>query len=449
MRVYDRFAGAWSGRVPPTAKALVTAVTVGLLAYGLSYLASLVIARALGASVFGAYAGVTSVLTLTSAFVFLGKDVAISRFLPTYVEQKDLATCSGYLRHAIKGIAIAGAAVFVIGILVLIYLNFRTGEQLTHIKQTHPIYFFIWAVPAMMAFTYTTNYLFDIGYPNFYLVLTSAVFPILIVVGLTTFAFFFHRFSISEALIIYCCALLVTAGIAFGFSSVKTPLAKIWRTAPKYDMQRWRRVTRQLFIMAISTWYPTSLLLILMTAFSNDRQETGLVAAVLSIAGVMFASQNAIFVVAAPRLAMAIADHNPQKLRQVVLGSTCTNLLVSGLFFIMMLVWGKGWLGHFGSEFSAAYPTLVILGATVLALSGVSTIASTLEQSSLLKNYSYFSVAATLAYIVFTAVFQHMSGGRAPVYGFVLMSAASIIYLCAVAPQALRIADATPQLPPK
>ncbi len=418
---------------PQWARQLASTIGTGLLAYAASYTSSILVARVLGPRLFGDYSATISSLTLLTVTVLFGWDGGLSQFIPGYVKQRDYAGVRGYIALSIKRLRNINIFIFVAGIVAMVALYALTNEHILDIRHTHPFYFYCWGVPLLVALSYISKYIRAAGYAHFYLIITSAGIPIVVLAAIAGFITFIRKFTLAEALLIYFSASIIVSSIGVFYCYKKGELRLIRSQAPRFETKTWIGATRALFFLAMALGYQTNILMIATSALDHDKKGAGLIAASISIVGVMWIIGGAVRALMAPKITVAVVEKNRKQIRDLVFRSTATLAGSCGIVLLTILFFGRGWLGHFGEEFRSGYPILVALASAwyLGALCGPATWAVT--RSTKLKEFTYFSTAlfvvSTVA-ICFATSFLG-SGGAIAVYAVVqvIMTAYSLSLL--------------------
>ncbi|MSP53415.1 MAG: hypothetical protein EXR81_04080 [Gammaproteobacteria bacterium] len=423
----------WDDHVSDSVKKMTYAIIIGLFSYAVSYATSVIVARVLGVKVFGEYAATTSSLLMIAGFILFGADAGLSRFIPTYLKNQDYAGFSGYLRYFNKWILIVDLMVFSAGILVMLILYYLTGEHVLNIKQTHPLYFFLWGVPFLAFLIYVGKFIRASNHGSFSLFMLTALRPILTLSSLSIFLLFVRRFTVAEALMIYFLATFLAIVIGFIFAYLKTELPKLKLQTPRYESKNWRVVTQELYFLNISISFIGTFLLIISSIFDSNHQLPGFIAAVFMISNLMWVINSAILSVMSPKITTTVGEKDKKQISSLLFNAILISGASSGAIFIVMIIWGKEWLVHFGSEFVAAYPLLLIIGGTIFITVTFSPLGWIFQQSGKLKGYMYFSVISVLIYIVLGYFGALLYGGFGAVIAYVLMQLSSIVYLIILA----------------
>ena len=414
-------------------KKITYGIVIGIFSYAVSYVVSIVIARVLGAKIFGDYAATISALLMIAGFSLLGADAGLGRFIPSYLKNQDYAGSGGYIRHYTKRILLIHAVIFTIGIMVSLILYYLTGEHILNIKSTHPFFFFIWGVPLLALFSYMLKFIRASGHGNAYLLLSGVLNPLLSLIVLGIFVLFIRAFTIPETLVVYFLAVFGSAVIALIFSYLKTKLATIKKQIPHYESVTWKPVVYQLFFLVISTSYGKTILLLAATAFDKDPKTAGFIAAVFTISSLIFVINSSIYAISGPKISVAVISKNKKEITSLLLNGVISNGLINGGIFLVILIWGDRWLLHFGSEFIEAHLMLIIVSGAIFMLTVASPLAWIFQQSGSLKEYTYFSFVNSVIYVIVCCLVAHFFGGFAAVIVYALMQASVIIYLLTLA----------------
>jgi O-antigen/teichoic acid export membrane protein len=426
------FEGIWQSD-SSSIKQIAFGIVVGTFCYALSYASSIIVARVLGPKIFGDYASGISALWMIAGFSLIGADLGLGRFIPTYLKKKDYPGLNGYLRYYIKKIFLLQSAIFVFGIMTAAILYVLKGEHVLSIKETHSFYFFIWAIPSLASFSWLSKYIKASGYGDAFLLISTALTPLLGLTVLGVFLFFIRVFTISEALVIYFLAIFLSTLISVVFAYLKTDVTTIKVQAPRYELAIWKPITYQLFLLSGSISNRRSILLLTMALFDKDKKVVGFAAAVFAISNLMWVISNSICAISGPKVSVAVTSKNKKQITSLLLSGMLFSGLTNGAILLAILIWGDKWLQHFGSEFVEAYQMLIIVSVSIFVMTMISPLSWIFQQSDDLKKYTSFSLVTLFFYVIFCCLCAHLFGGIVAVIVYALMQLSEVVYLLILA----------------
>lgn len=126
----QRFVGGGGGLVGRLARASMVAFATYAGGAGVSYLAQLSVARAIGPDGYGNYAFVIAWMTVLAYLAALGFDVSMMRFVAAYRAQRRWGLLRGVIQYADRRAALAGLAVVATGLIGLGWFGQRVPVTL-------------------------------------------------------------------------------------------------------------------------------------------------------------------------------------------------------------------------------------------------------------------------------------------------------------------------------
>jgi O-antigen/teichoic acid export membrane protein len=342
-----------------------SAVSFGTRVAGLAvaFLASVLLARALGASDFGAYAialGWASVLAIPAR---LGLDNVALRFVTIYREGRNPGLLRGFLRASAFSIAAASA---ILGALV-VAAGFVVGPG--HADPALVVAVAL-LIPAMAALGWLSAVI-----RSFQRIFASQAYeqlfrPTILIVLLG--AAWASGLSLDAPKAMWMTVVAIALPLALLAHHVRREAAALGPAqADGSDRRMWMAVGWPLLLLSIFQEAGNQIDLILI-GILNDSTSAAHFAAAMRLASLASLGLVAIVTVSGPMIASAFHRKDDATLARLATVTARISLLFAVVLVTGLLIFGRVALGAFGPSFPAAYPALAVLclGALVNAFTG-------------------------------------------------------------------------------
>ena len=341
---------------------------------GVSYLAQLSVARAIGPDGYGNYAFVIASMAVLAYLAALGFDVSMMRFVAAYRAQRQWGLLRGVIQYADRRAAFAGLTIIAIGLIGVVEFGHRIPVTLRTTLMVGlplvPVWALVWIRGAVVRAL--GGVLTALGPDR----LVREGFLILLIGGAVLAGW---RLDAPRAM-----AATVASGlVAFAMASLALHW---WRgvsvvPAPaEYDATSWRRTALPLVILAVSETVMNRTGVMLLGWFELIR-DAGIYSLAFNISLLVLLPRTALNALFAPVVAELFARGDRAALQTVIvrtawwtlLGATCVALPLWLLAHPLMRLFGPGFSGGvaalrillLGQVFaSAAGPQLSLLTMT-------------------------------------------------------------------------------------
>ena len=232
------------------------------------------------------------------------------------------------------------------------------GRWSAHTEDLGVLEEMLWFVPAMALFLFmveiATTFRSAIASTTIY----RLAHPVLTLVWIAPHIM--QGLTAEEAIGIYGGAWVVSLAILGVYLAISAPKG-LYSRGVSVSPRLW--VTNGMGYLGLSllmTLLSQSAILIL-EIVKGDRAGVALLSASLQIAGLAIILQTATMRVFAPELARRVAAKDLEGQRHLLRRRAGIMLMLGGAFFLLVLQFGREFLGLFGQNYHEAYPTLVLL----------------------------------------------------------------------------------------
>lgn len=336
-----------------------------------NYLANALLGRLLDAEEFGNFMVVVSAVQLGATLFLLGADSAILKFFPEYLSQNDLQHAHGYIRRLINLFAFAAVVLIVFN---LIFVSVKDALIEYHVLSgDHILFSNFWLIIILSAVILLSKLLRSLR--SIVLSSMSTYFLVQIILFLSVYGVykFLGAITVKHAVWLYFASLAISMIIQI--SALRSLLPTyVFKTQPAYRNNEWLEVSLQLMVSGFIAVSIESVGLLALKIFCSNEKEVGILGAILTIAGSFWVVYRAVSTVFSPLISPCI-QRNDQAQSQHLLNSCMSIMLVcTSLLLIIIIIFGKQFLNHFGANFVSGYSSLILVSASlvfVVSVSGV------------------------------------------------------------------------------
>jgi O-antigen/teichoic acid export membrane protein len=403
--------------LPPLRREAVATFTARVAWVALEFLATLVVARLLGTSGFGAYAMALSIATLLGGTAALGFDRLLVRELAVMRSRSEWSGIRGLLAVSKKWVIGAG---FVAGAIVVVaapWIAGKAGYEATRAIQVAAL-----MVPAIAWSRQRQGALQGLGRVAVAQVPELLLQP-LVLFSLLGAAFVFHQLPEQADQILLLQVMAALAAGAAGTWLLQRHLpAEVPHARPSAPDKAWIRGAAPfllLLLMTLSLGAADTLLL----GMLRGADEAGSYRAASQMAAFVAFPLTAINLAAAPRIAMYFAAGDIADLRRIDRRAMFTGLASGAAIAAILWIWGVWLLRLFGPGFDVAFVPLVLLTGAYCV--------NTLTGSAgylLIMSRHVLATAAIFSLATLVAVVLHLL--LIPRWGSVGAAAGTAIGLC-------------------
>lgn len=396
-------------------KSYVFVFIVIIAGFLVTYILNSFIARNLSQAEYGDFKFAISIAQILATLALLGGGDAIPRFIPNYVKESKWDFFKGYIQHYLI-ILILTSIIFVC-ISGLITYNAMTflNIELSVIKNYHPVSYMIFLVPFMALSFLLLKVIECIGKQRISRIPDAIISPII------TFAFvlFIVRADIDLGnhlifLGIFC-AMMVVVIIDVYIISYNIP-DTVFRKKPGFDAKAWDSVAIPLMLSSFVTYTLTNVEIIALEIIPGLENKVGIFAVISVIYGSIFLIIQAVKAVINPFIAPLVKERKRIRLQKIYNQSLAVIGIINLVICIIVVIWGKKLLGHFGPEYVPYYNLLIIMIISGSILSPLQMVIPFLSYSGNEKTMLKINITGLLASIVLAITLICLFGLKGAVF---------------------------------
>lgn len=343
-------------------------ILLTLIAYLITYILRSYLANKLGSNFYGEYAIAWQVLVLIGFIALLGTNTAGTRYLANFLHlHKDVDALS-YIKWNIKFIRGTFITCWAIGVLSFITMLFLHIFHVHDIREHHLIFYMFWIAPAYASIFLLTNYLLA---NNNFILSTFLQGTLLNLIFLVCFFCAFHiwpnHFTKFEVSLVLFVSTVTVAFICFIVVVNKIKLVKQLNIrdlllGKNANQPLWRNTSYKLAITQLSFFVMTACVLFILQVVLHSNRKVGYFSAGITISTILFVVGFAITVPLRPLISSLCASKSGKNALQAKVNFA--NLLFVIFLvplMIMLIIFSRQLLNHFGADFVQAQPTCIIL----------------------------------------------------------------------------------------
>lgn len=371
---------------------------------GLTYLAQLAIARAVGPDEYGIYAWVAAWMTVLAYLSAMGFDVSLLRFVSAYRSQRKWALLRGVIRYANRRAACAGVTIVLLGLLGVQFLGDRSRPELKYTLMAGlplvPIWALLWIRCSIVR---ALGGVVSALAPDR---LARDGFLVLLIGAATLLAGW--RINAPLAMAATLLSALPALGIA-SFAVRRRKSGVVSEAAPEYAAANWRRTVLPLVMIAVSETAMNRTGVVLLGWFGEIR-DAGIYALAFNVASLALLPRVALNALFAPMAADAFSRDDRSGLK-VLIGRTAWWTFF-GAAGVALPVWilADPLLRLLGAGFTEGVPALRILLLGQVFASAAGPQLFLLTMAGYERSAAVLLVSAAVANVVVTGFLVSVAG---------------------------------------
>ena len=345
---------------------LIIALT--LISYALSYLLQSYLAKQLGSNFYGEYTLAWQTLVLLGVLALLGSNTASTRYLASFLQLHQNVDALSYIKWNIQFVRRSFLICWAIGILFFVSMLLLHVFHVHDLKQYHLIIYMFWVAPLLASIYLLSSFL--LANNNFILstilqgVLFNLVFLICFFVAFHLWSPHFSSFKISLVLMTSLLMLTIMCLICVirkiqTITQIKVSDILFGKIEKHPD---WRSTSYKLAVTQLSFFVMTACVFFILQAVLKSHQQVGYFSAGVTISTILFVVGFAITVPLRPLISsLCSSTDGKTDLQHKVNVANLIFVLVLTPLMILLLLFSKLLLTHFGNDFVAALPSCIIL----------------------------------------------------------------------------------------
>jgi O-antigen/teichoic acid export membrane protein len=340
---------------------MILAISFG--GYFASYLMTVLLTRMLGSVSYSAYISTISMISMVALCLLLGVDQGLNKYIPRYFNQKNNSAVAAYLRYSRERTWIQFSIIFIIGLLCSLLIHSLVKYHVLPDNDSTIILSFLWVVPLYAILWYFGNLAQagGYGYRAVFVLYGSQPVGMLIILGI--FWLLHKQVFMSEAIFFYVGVTVVVSAAIIWFNYKKKLVPKDDKKFPAIR-DKWSKATVDLFLLLLVSMCSAFLVIIFAQIFSKDAKAAGVLGVLTIICNIFNPVSNGVFALFSPKISTAVATLNSVKVRRLLVLSILASFVPSIIGLVFIILYGKVWLGHFGTDYVDYYLALVLMAIT-------------------------------------------------------------------------------------
>ncbi len=354
---------------------IIYLLLLAVFGYASQYIFNLILTHYLTPSLFGDFNLALRVLTILTALSLLGTNSSSKRFLSDYLHNRREQTLGHYIKWNIRIIRISFVICVVIAIVAYTTMHMLHIWHVKDIRTYHLSIYMLWLAPLASILSLLNAYLLCANYPVNYAIVANSNNFLSMIFFLVLVAFYkvedIHSLSL---LIVLALGLLLLVLIDIYFIMRKSPylFGHILRAISTKESAKiepaWYSVSIRLAINGLFTAFLFSLDIVILKLISPYPESAGLYAATLTIAGALLVIPVNIYIpVKAHVTRLITTDEGTKSLEQTLKASNQIAFGITIVLALIILIYSKSLLHHFGAGYVQADAALKILVVGVVA----------------------------------------------------------------------------------
>ncbi len=345
--------GASAKRFAFNSAAAFLVYTIGI---GLAFLSQLLLARVLGAEMYGIYAYVLAWISVLAYFSTLGFQVGLLRFVSMYMASQAWALLRGVIRYAEFRVALISTLLLVLGTVGVIL---RGPELTVDLKNT---FLFGFMLIPLWAFTWIRC-----SVVRAFGGVVSALVPVRIVregllLAFVGFAVFGLQWHVDAPLVLGATVICSIAAVVFATAAMhRLRPSMIADVVPKYETRIWRQAAFPLLIVAAAEVL-FDRMGVLVLGWIAETEAAGVYALIFNMSLLVVLPRTAINTSFAPEISRLHAQNKYAELQALTTRAAVLSLTAAVCIALFIAVLAEPVLSWFGEKFvHGAFPLRILL----------------------------------------------------------------------------------------
>ncbi len=395
-----------------------------LFAYVAIYLFNLIVASFLSPADYGDVAVIVQLLILFAPFVLVGTELAMMRFLPKYFKRGDGESVHGFLKWNIRIFLITAFVILGIGTLIALLVIFTPFFGDKKYQEYHPIIFSYWLIPLFAYMILQSALLQTLKHYFIAAVSKGAALYFICLVAVYIIGAVYGLLGVYPIIFVIGLSIFVIITLQFLVLCISLP-KKIKSGESQLDKSKWSNVSVHMMLSSIILSGLQSIDIVMLSILSERDGAVGHFAAIVVLVGVMLVFGSAVNLIVNPQISTGVHEENIDKFQHTL---SLTNIIKGVpvvVIYIILIVYGKVFLGFFGQSYVAQYGQMVTLATgylvwtllmtatpillysghqkLVVRISGIQLLASIILNFILIPFYGIWGVTITLVITMVSA----------------------------------------------
>ncbi|GAB4190134.1 MAG: hypothetical protein Tsb0015_11100 [Simkaniaceae bacterium] len=341
---------------------LLLIITSYLATFGLN----VYLARLLKPKEYGDISVIFQLLVFFAPFALLGTEISLLRFIPKYLRKKEYGKISGFLRWNAKIFLYMSLGILLCGVAINIISYYLDKHNIHSLDQYHLIFFSYWLIPLYALLVLTANFLQSIR--SYYLSATFNGFLVsfFIIAAILLFLPYFENTWIGSYQRKYSIVLCIGISyliicIAELFTLLKKLPKEVFQADPSYEKRKWFRSSTHMMLSTVIFAGLSAVDIVMLDILAKNEAIVGQFAAIFTISSSLMVFSTAVDMIVNPIISPSIAHEDTKHLQITLHLMNVFKSIPIFFLFILLLIFGKDLLEHFGKGFAEGYPSLIIM----------------------------------------------------------------------------------------
>lgn len=342
-----------------------SAFFIKILAMAIAFGVQILLTRIMGINNYGVYVYVLSWLNVLAVFACFGMDVVLIKYVAAYNAQGNWGALNGILKRSNQIVFLSSVSISGVTALLILSMSHKLSLELKHTFLIACISLpFLALTTLRQAALQAQKRVILAHMPEAILrpILLSVVFVLLFVI--------LKHINAFTTMILNSCVTIVSYSIGSFFLRTSLP-SHVKTSSPNFQNREWLNLSMTMLLvsgMNLILNYSDTLII---GMFINTT-EAGIYSIVTRYATFISFGLLSVNTIAAPMISEYSANRQKDQLQRLITMSSRGVFAFSIPVALIIIIWGKFFLGLFGTEFIQGYFALVILtiGYLINALSG-------------------------------------------------------------------------------
>lgn len=338
-----------------------------ITSYLATYILNVFLANLLDPAGYGTISVVFQLLAFFSPFALLGTELSVLRFLPEYIQQERYDYVAGFVRWSLKTFVMTSITILLLGGSLVCFLSILSDLHLIGFDKYNIVIYAFWLIPLFAFVVYLTNvfqalrrYFLSASFGGFGLTLLIILVTTLLIAFFdnTWIGNYEKRFSIllcigiASILVIIGQCLMIRRFLPENFFSIK----------PKYHAHKWLRNSYEMMSSTIVFASLSAIDIMMLSFLGKNGEQVGHFAALFVITSSVVIFSTAVDTIINPLIAPSMKEKDGHTHLQSILHIlNIFKVIPTVLLSLVIILFGRELLAHFGPGFTEAYPALQVM----------------------------------------------------------------------------------------
>lgn len=360
---------------------LSASLLILILGYFANATAMTLIARWLSAEAYGDFAVIYKIIVFGTSIALLGSQYTTVKFLPGYINKHHWQTASGLLRFNSRMMIYVSIFILVLELIVFAFVLLMHNSGHYNFFDHHPFFFSLWLIPLFIIVRFLGGIFCALQNPTISLALSRILLFVILATSVLLFVEIDSHMRVYQVLIAFGFSLIFIAAIQLSSLYFIFP-RKVLDEEPRYKTSKWLKTSLQLTMSGMALNALITADIVMMELLAPNEKDVGILSAIFVISSFLWVIEYAVKTVMSPLLSPLVESGDKASLQSIVNLSNLILFVAGSIFTVVLVVFGRTFLGFFGAEFAVGYAPLIVLilgtyfsvmtdfGGKILAYSG-------------------------------------------------------------------------------